>query len=207
LAHAVIIAVSKLTNDPNYDSYRRGYKILPVVQQLLETTGIDLEGGAGVPGLARFQEHFSEYRIVLYEGLNCDHIMYDGQFDSPRRINLLYDEETKHYHVINSLTGAMVKKYVFKACNKGCDRGVTHTSDHTCSDCMESPPSCRREIESPVMNATDSLGLSMFRQSQTVGRKQESVSARERDTANLADVIATAKITNVTDRSDKPAGK
>jgi hypothetical protein len=112
LAHAIIIAVSKLTNDPNYDSYRRGYKNLPVVR-LLETTGIDLENGAGIPELARFQEHFSEYRIVVYEGLNCNHIMYDGKVDSPKRINLLYDVK-RHYHVINHVTGAMVKKYVLR---------------------------------------------------------------------------------------------
>jgi hypothetical protein len=65
LANAIIITISKLTNDPDYDSNRRGYKILPVLQHLLETTGIDLENGAGIPELATFQEHFSEYRIVV----------------------------------------------------------------------------------------------------------------------------------------------
>ncbi len=43
LALSLIIAISKLTIDPNYNSYR-GCKIRVIVQRLLETTGIDLAG-------------------------------------------------------------------------------------------------------------------------------------------------------------------
>ena len=60
LAHALIIAISKVNNDPNYESYRKGTKIRPVVQNLLETTGIDLTNAAGIPSPTRFQEHFHE---------------------------------------------------------------------------------------------------------------------------------------------------
>jgi len=34
----------------------------------------------------------------------------------------------------------MAKRYVCKACHKSCSRDVTHVCDHTCSDCMASPP-------------------------------------------------------------------
>jgi len=47
LAHALITAIARLTKDPNYNSYRRGCKILPDVQHLLQTTGIDLQNGGG----------------------------------------------------------------------------------------------------------------------------------------------------------------
>jgi hypothetical protein len=105
-----------LTNDPNFNSFRRGCKILPVFQKLLQTTGINLDNGAGIPKLIRFQEHLTEYRIVVYAGLNCDQIMYDGEVDSSTRINLLYDDVTRHYHVINTLTGAMQRSsYVKRA--------------------------------------------------------------------------------------------
>ena len=66
LAQALIIAIARLNNDPNYTSYRKGRKIRPVVRQLLETTGIDLKNGGGIPELTRFQEHFHEYKIVVY---------------------------------------------------------------------------------------------------------------------------------------------
>jgi len=42
LAHALKIAIAKVDNETNYKAYRKGRKILPVVRDLLETTGIDL---------------------------------------------------------------------------------------------------------------------------------------------------------------------
>jgi len=72
LAHTPVIAKAKVDGDPNYNSYRRGYKIRPIVDRLLETTGIDLSRGGGVPELMRFQEYFKEYRIVVFGGLNCE---------------------------------------------------------------------------------------------------------------------------------------
>jgi len=71
LAHSLVIAKAKVDGDPNYNSYRRGPKIRPVFDSLLETTGIDLSLGGGVPELMRFQDHFKEYRIV-FGGLDCE---------------------------------------------------------------------------------------------------------------------------------------
>jgi hypothetical protein len=61
--------------------------------------------------LETFQEFFKEYRIVVYGGLNCDDIIFDGRVDFERRLNV-YDDVTRHYHVITSLIGAMAKKLV-----------------------------------------------------------------------------------------------
>ena len=87
----------------------------------------------------KFQEHFKEYIIVVFGGLNCDDIVFDEQVDSEKRINLPYDSVSKHYHVINNLTVAMTRRYVCR-CNKGCKSGVTHRCQETCSDCMSVPP-------------------------------------------------------------------
>jgi hypothetical protein len=50
VAHTLIMAVTKATNDPNYDAYRKGRKIRCVGQNLLET-GIDVDKDAGIPEL------------------------------------------------------------------------------------------------------------------------------------------------------------
>ena len=47
LAHALIIAIARLNNDPNYSSYWRGNKIRPLVKELLDASVIDLKNGAG----------------------------------------------------------------------------------------------------------------------------------------------------------------
>jgi hypothetical protein len=51
LAHALIIAIAKVTNNPNYKAYIQGRKIHPAVDRLLKTTGIDLKDGGGIPEL------------------------------------------------------------------------------------------------------------------------------------------------------------
>ena len=68
LAHALVIALAKAENNPNYDAFRKGRKIRQVVQTLLEITGINLSNGAGIPELVRFPEQFQVYKIVVYRG-------------------------------------------------------------------------------------------------------------------------------------------
>ena len=114
LAHAVIIAISRINKDPKYESYCKGYRIRPEFQKLLETTGVNLNRGGGIPELVRFQEHFHEYKIVVYQGLSCDSIMFEVRVQSSKRINLLYDDVGQNYHVITNITGAMARRYVCK---------------------------------------------------------------------------------------------
>ena len=102
--------------------------------------GINLYNGAGIPELIWFHEYFREYKIFVYEGLNCDSIIFEGHVESSKRLNLLYDDVTRHYHIIRILIAAMVRRYVCKSCGKGCRRDATHTCDQTCSDCLGSPP-------------------------------------------------------------------
>ena len=104
LAHA-IIAIARVENYPEYVAYRRGYKIRPVVQKLLTETGISLTEGGGIPQLIKFQEHFRQYKITVYQGLACEDVIFEGQVDSPKKINLLYDDVEQHYHVIVNIKG------------------------------------------------------------------------------------------------------
>ena len=99
-------------------------------------TGINLDRGGDIAELVRFQEHFHECKIVVYQGLSCDSIMFEERVESPKRINLLYDNVRHHYHVITNIIGAMARRYVCKACNKGCKIDVTHICDQACGDCM-----------------------------------------------------------------------
>ena len=164
-AHALIIGIAKLNNDPNYKAYRQGRKIRPVVQDLLETTGINLDRGSGIRELERFQDDFKEYRIVVFAGLNCDERYFDGQVNSEKRINLLYDDVDHHYHVITNITGAMAKRYVCNGCNKGCRRDVSHICDQTCSDCMSSPLVRVRGLSNLLRRVQEAFKVQgMFRQ-------------------------------------------
>jgi len=78
LAHAIIIAIAKVENDPNYKAYRQGRKIRPAVQELLAKTGVDLSEGGAIPELLKFQEHFREYEITVYQVLACEDTIFQG---------------------------------------------------------------------------------------------------------------------------------
>ena len=73
LAQTIIIAIAKLENDPNYVAFRRGYKIRPVVQELLDKTGISLSEGGGIPQLIKFQENFRQYKITFIKAWHAKH--------------------------------------------------------------------------------------------------------------------------------------
>jgi len=74
-----------------------------IVRDLHEKTGINLVSGVGIPELASFQEHFRDYKIVVYQGLSCDNIMYECRIESAKRLNVVYDDVERHYHVIRNL--------------------------------------------------------------------------------------------------------
>jgi hypothetical protein len=108
-----------------------------------------LKNGAGIPELTRFEEHFHDYKIVVYWGLNCESITCQGHVDSDKRVNLLFDNVTQYSHVVANLTWAMAKRYVCEGYNKGCKFCVVHTCEKKCNDCLVSPPFISAGIRIP----------------------------------------------------------
>jgi len=103
----------------------------------------------GVPELQRFQVHFTEYKIVVYGGLQCGDIIFEWKVTSEKRVNLLFDDVTRHFHAIANLTVAMSKKYICAGCSKSCDSGVTHKCSEAFSDCMSIPPCISTNVRIP----------------------------------------------------------
>jgi len=62
LAHTIILAIARLENYANCKAYRQGRKIHPVVQSLLQETGIDLSRGGGSPNLTGSENTFGTIR-------------------------------------------------------------------------------------------------------------------------------------------------
>ena len=84
--------------------------------------------------------------------------MFEGQVDSHKRINLLYDDVERHYHVIVNITGAMSKKFMCKACNKSCASVVTQICDQTFSDCIGMSPCAFSDILIPFVECKKYFG-------------------------------------------------
>ena len=121
MAHALIIAIARLTKVPNYKAYNPSRGTTPIAINWNQLTK-----WRGVPELQRFQDHFPEYRIVVYGGLHCKDIIFEVKVASERRVNLLFNDVTRHFHDIANLTGAMSKQYKCAGCSNSCDSGVTN---------------------------------------------------------------------------------
>jgi hypothetical protein len=100
LANELVVAIAKVRKNPDYKVYMQSREILPKVSELMQDAGVDLSRGGGIPELQAFQFYLSELRILVYSGLKCDSIMFDGQVATPQRISLLYYNQ--HYHVIRT---------------------------------------------------------------------------------------------------------
>jgi hypothetical protein len=117
LAHALIIAMAQVNGDPKYKSYRNGRGLDKPVEYLLKVSCIDLSNGGGLEKLQQFQEYLSDYKIIVYDGLSPDRLIFSGNSLSDMKLYLLYVSDLGHYNVITNIKATMAKRYVCNACD------------------------------------------------------------------------------------------
>ena len=122
--------MSRHNGDTKYESYRHGKCLRKPVENLLNASGVDLTNGGGVEELRQFQAYLSDYKIVVFDGLRPDRVIFSGNSLSTKKLCLLYDADSGHYNVIANLKGAMAKKYI---CN-GCDS--LYDKSHKCDNLL-----------------------------------------------------------------------
>jgi hypothetical protein len=145
LTNELIIAIARVNNDPKYALYRHGYGLRQPVKDLLKASGVDLSNGGGLEKLQYFQQYFSDYKIIVFDGLHPDRVMFSGNSLSEKKLYLLCDRESGHYSVITNLKGAMAKTYM---CNDGDTLyDKTHKCDKVCSLCSATPPCTKDQVK------------------------------------------------------------
>ena len=92
----------------------------------------------GLEELEQFREYLSDYKIVVFDGLNPDRVMFTGNSLPTKKLYLLYNVNSRHYKLIANLEAAMAKKYMCNACDTLYDN--THKSDKACSLFTATPP-------------------------------------------------------------------
>ena len=85
LAHALIIAMARENGDPKYASYRHGYGLHKPVEEHVKSSAVDLSNGGGIEELRQFQEYLSEYKVVVFDGLYPDRVMFSVTFLSAKK--------------------------------------------------------------------------------------------------------------------------
>ena len=67
-----------VNGDPKYTSYRKGRFLKQPVQDLLNASGINLTNGGCLNELEQFQNYLTDYKIIVYDGLNPDWVIFSG---------------------------------------------------------------------------------------------------------------------------------
>ena len=74
-----------------------------------------------------------DYKIVVFDGINPDRVMFSGNSLSAIKLYLLYDMDSGNYNVIAKLKVAMARKYTCNVCDN------LHNNTHNCDLCIATP--------------------------------------------------------------------
>lgn len=118
LPRALVVAMAKVNNDPEFDRIRKDTKKM----QTDRTTALIIAAkviippeDGGIPEIQIFQNHLREYKIVVYTyGSRSRDIIIKGAVDSTKKLNLLH--HAGHFNVIGSLTAAFACDYYCQDC-------------------------------------------------------------------------------------------
>ena len=135
LARALAVGIARIEKDPRYgqiiDSKR--HIQLDRALDLHQTANVPL-GPCGMDEVKLFQQHLTNYQIIVVSGDHNNSIIYPPEppgTDEKPTINLYY--HNNHFDVITSIPGFLDRCYFCHRCHKPYD----HTSDHLC------PTMCR----------------------------------------------------------------
>ena len=131
LARALVVARAKKENDPRYKYIKDSRKPLQREKafELHRAAKVPL-GPCGLNEVALFQQHLTDYQIVIISGDHNNSVIYpppDEATDEKPHLTLYLHRN--HYDVINSVPGFLGRSYYCFQCFKP----YNTTTDHICS--------------------------------------------------------------------------
>ena len=107
MAYALVIAMAHATGDPKIQSYRDVKSLRKPVEDLSEAIGVNLSNSGSFHVRRQTQERLSDYKFIVFDGLNHDWVLLHGKSLPTKKLHLLYDRDNRHYDVISKLKRAM----------------------------------------------------------------------------------------------------
>ena len=126
-------------------------------------------------------------KIVVYHELNCDNIIFEGQVDSTKRLNILYDDVEHQYHVIANLTAAIARKFVCEGCKEACTSDVRHPATRNVATALPVPRAHSRGLESPVRNEIGTFEVTRVSRNTSSAPRSRNQYVNERGAVRRAD--------------------
>ncbi|XP_031355210.1 uncharacterized protein LOC116179552 [Photinus pyralis] len=146
LARALVTAIAFRNNSPDLPYLKVGHALqTEKARELYAAAGVDLSNGGTIEHIRQFQDHLTDYTIVVYNHRMGKTVYFEG-LRSPQRqvLNLLMENE--HYNVITSLTSAFSCSYFCESCRVRMSERKAHKNcKYICPCCHNNPP-CNKDV-------------------------------------------------------------
>ena len=127
LARALVVAIAKVENAPNYSYLLRQDRAQQIKAIELHANANVPLGPCGLEEVDMFQKYFTQYEINIVSGNHDSAIIYPPQPSTDKKPIYLYLHDN-HYDVITAMTGFLSTTYY---CHK-CKRAYSYKFDHLC---------------------------------------------------------------------------
>ena len=139
LARALVVAVAKIENAPNYKNLIRSDRRMQEkeAKKLHAAANVPL-GSCGIPEVKMFQKYLTKYEINIISGNHNNAIIYPPKPSTTNNNSgtpiYLYLHDN-HYDVITSMPGFLSKHYFCHTCRRSYSNKLEHLCKEACKGC------------------------------------------------------------------------
>ena len=139
LARALVVAVAKIENAPNYKNLIRSDRRMQEkeAKKLHAAANVPL-GSCGIPEVKMFQKYLTKYEINIISGNHNNAIIYPPKPSTNNNNSgtpiYLYLHDN-HYDVITSMPGFLSKHYFCHTCRRSYSNKLEHLCKEACKGC------------------------------------------------------------------------
>ena len=137
LARALVVAIAKVENAPNYLNLTRTDRRAQEkkAKELHAAANVPL-GPCGIPEVEMFQKYLTNYEINIVSGNHNSSIIYPAKPSTISNVTPIYLYlHNNHYDVITSMPGFLSKCYFCHTCRRTYSNKLAHLCPGMCKSC------------------------------------------------------------------------
>ena len=137
LARALVVAIAKVENAPNYMNLTRTDRRTQEkkAKELHTAANVPL-GSCGIPEVEMFQKYLTNYEINIVSGNHSNSIIYPPKPSTNNSVTLIYLYlHDNHYDVITSMPGFLSQSYFCHTCRQSYACKFDHLCPGMCKSC------------------------------------------------------------------------
>ena len=136
LARALVVAVAKIENAPNYGDVIRSDRTQEKEAKKLHAAANVPLGPCGLPEVEMFQKYLTKYEINIVSGNHDNSIIYPPEPSTNNNVTPFYLYlHDNHYDVITSMPGFLSHSYFCHTCRRSYSAKLAHLCPGMCKSC------------------------------------------------------------------------